>query len=91
MIIVLVNITTTVVVVETIRGSTPQVVVGLGPILAITRKEVDVVGAVVVIVGGGSSIIVVGAVVVEVAVVVAVEVVVVVAVTIDTIFGVPQN
>merc|ERR1711865_846110 len=68
-------------------------------IVAITRKEVDVVGAVVVIVVGGSSIIVVGAVVVEVAVavavavavVVAVVVVVVVAVTIDTIFGVTRT
>ena len=94
MIIVLVKITTTVDVVETVRGSTPQVVVGPGSIVAITRKEVDVVGAVVVIVVGGSSIIVVGAVVVEVAVAVAVAVavvvavVVVVAVTIDTIFGV---
>ena len=85
MIIVLVKITTTVVVVETVRGSTPQLVVGPGPIVAITRKEVDVVGAVVVIVVGGSSIIVVGAVVVEVAVAVAV------AVTIDTIFGVTMT
>ena len=86
-IIVLVKITTTVVVVETVRGSTPQLVVGPGPIVAITRKEVDVVGVVVVIVVGGSSIIVIGAVVVEVAV----AVVVAVAVTIDTIFGITMS
>ena len=79
------------VVVETVRGSTPQLVVGPGPIVAITRKEVDVVGVVVVIVVGGSSIIVVGAVVVEVAVAVAVAVVVAVAVTIDTIFGITMT
>ena len=88
-IIVLVKITTTVVVVETVRGSTPQLVVGPGPIVAITRKEVDVVGVVVVIVVGGSSIIVIGAVVVEVAV--AVVVAVAVAVTIDTIFGITMT